>query len=783
MSSDINITSPDNSELVDTVIEDNLCTVCCENIKFVAIGPCDHPVCYKCSARMRVLSKQIYCSTCRADMSQVVFCKSIKKFSSFSLHNLPGNRKYGIRFEDKLIQSEFQHLIANICVLCNNKNNIFLTLHELKSHLRKVHEKQMCDICVENLTVFPHELKIYSKKDLVKHRKEGDEDEKSHRGHPECRFCSERYFDNDLLLFHLRKNHFWCHFCEHDGRQDYYDVYDDLRQHFANKHYLCEDGNCVNEKYTSVFRDKIDFQAHKLAQHVKKMNKLEAKEARKVEIDIRYERRQPQSNLVNAADYEDINPVENKKTRMGAPNLLQNTASSFNSSNSFEINGKDYDYVVKERRKLDVRTNQKENIQSLENRSILSSENNIKHRDHYQDNDGVIGMSEHINKQLVETSQTNSAKDFVEPTPIVKEKIEKYSDSSIENNSLRAESDFPSLPGSSHVPFQLAKSLKEKHDEAFPALASTIKLNNEVVSASKFTAPHASLLVKTVKSKKKSVGKWSKQKDEVNAINEDFPSLSTLTVDLTPLLETQNQKKSLKTVKTENLNNLKKKCPPGLCESKQVSNNVLKSTINTSRRNPPGLDVPKNIVEPKSMPPGLSIKSPIDSNEIKKERNLNLLAMLKMYLDDFNLGIFKDLSGDFRRGLITPEKYYREISHLLGDNIKNVFSELVALLPDEDKQQELLLVHNNNIISQQSRSESSADYTSKNQWKSKQNPNPKIEPIIENPDCDTFIPQALSHMESHQESFPALPTASKKKNYFNSTNGHRNVSLKNAWAK
>ena len=141
-----------------------------------------------------------------------------------------------------MIQSQFHSLLENICVLCS-KDNIFSTFQDLKSHLRKIHDKQVCDICVENLSVFPRELKIYSKKDLVKHRKEGDEDEKSHRGHPECRFCSERFFDNDHLLLHLRKNHFWCHFCEHDGKQDYYDVYDDLRRHFANQHYLCDEGN------------------------------------------------------------------------------------------------------------------------------------------------------------------------------------------------------------------------------------------------------------------------------------------------------------------------------------------------------------------------------------------------------------------------------------------------------------------------------------------------------------------------------------------------------------
>merc|ERR1711962_1500121 len=106
-----------------------------------------------------------------------------------------------------------------------------------------MHEKQFCQICLDALKIFPYELKTYSKKELVQHRKEGDSDDKSYRGHPECKFCSDRFVDNDTLLLHLRKSHFWCHFCE--------------------MHFLCDEGDCRNEKFTSVWREQIDYQAHK----------------------------------------------------------------------------------------------------------------------------------------------------------------------------------------------------------------------------------------------------------------------------------------------------------------------------------------------------------------------------------------------------------------------------------------------------------------------------------------------------------------------------------------
>lgn len=55
--------------------KDGNCVLCVGKASYFAVGMCDHPICYKCSARMRVLSKQFYCAACRAEMDQV--CKNI----------------------------------------------------------------------------------------------------------------------------------------------------------------------------------------------------------------------------------------------------------------------------------------------------------------------------------------------------------------------------------------------------------------------------------------------------------------------------------------------------------------------------------------------------------------------------------------------------------------------------------------------------------------------------------------------------------------------------------
>jgi len=74
-----------------------------------------------------------------------------------------------------------------------------------------------CRPFIAAFQLFTVDRKCYNRAQLGHHRRVGDEDDRSYKGHPLCKFCDERYFDNDDLLRHLRKQHFYCHFCESDG--------------------------------------------------------------------------------------------------------------------------------------------------------------------------------------------------------------------------------------------------------------------------------------------------------------------------------------------------------------------------------------------------------------------------------------------------------------------------------------------------------------------------------------------------------------------------------------
>ncbi|KAJ8953918.1 hypothetical protein NQ318_019158 [Aromia moschata] len=250
-------------EAANSSENENLCVVCFKNVEIYSIGLCDHPVCFECSTRMRVLCRQNECPMCRQDMPKVIFTKKIEPFSMlfprFERSNLQ-DRKFGLFFCTSEIQKAYYKLLEHRCQICEETDRKwpFKTFQQLKDHMRREHELFFCDICVENLKIFSFERRCYTRQELGHHRRKGDPDNTSHRGHPLCEFCDTRYMDSDELFRHLRRNHLFCHFCDADGKHQYYNNMDDLRRHFRDEHYLCEEGECKTSPMTAVFRTDID---------------------------------------------------------------------------------------------------------------------------------------------------------------------------------------------------------------------------------------------------------------------------------------------------------------------------------------------------------------------------------------------------------------------------------------------------------------------------------------------------------------------------------------------
>lgn len=285
---------------------ENLCVVCFKDVEIYSIGVCDHAVCFECSTRMRVLCKQMECPICRGDMPKVIFTKTIEPFSTlfpkFEKSNL-NDQKYGLYFCTLEIKKTYQKLLEHRCKICDRDGNErswpFPTFQKLKDHMRLKHELFYCDICVQNLKIFSSERRCYNRQELGHHRRKGDVDDKSHKGHPICEFCDVRYMDNDELFRHLRRTHLFCHICDADGKHQYYRQLDDLRQHFREEHFLCEEGDCIQDPLTSAFRTSIDLKAHIAAEHSKFKSKAASKQARTLELEFTLA---PRHNLLEGGD-------------------------------------------------------------------------------------------------------------------------------------------------------------------------------------------------------------------------------------------------------------------------------------------------------------------------------------------------------------------------------------------------------------------------------------------------------------------------------------------------
>ena len=135
----------------DSTGSGNTCIVCYRNVNIYSIGMCEHPVCYECSTRMRVLCQQNECPICRQDLPRVVFTREQKPFRHLRKGQLVDER-YNIFFDSTDIQEQFTMLLTHTCSICPEKQ-VFSNFNSLKDHMRRKHDLFYCELCVDNLKV------------------------------------------------------------------------------------------------------------------------------------------------------------------------------------------------------------------------------------------------------------------------------------------------------------------------------------------------------------------------------------------------------------------------------------------------------------------------------------------------------------------------------------------------------------------------------------------------------------------------------------------------------
>ncbi|KOC65197.1 Zinc finger protein 598 [Habropoda laboriosa] len=709
----------------------NTCVVCYKNVDIYSIGMCEHPVCYECSTRMRVLCFQNECPICRQDLPKVVFTKNIKPFCQLHKGSLL-DTQYNIYFDTPDIRSKFYDLLANTCNICKDKP-ILNNFNSLKNHMRHWHELHYCDLCVENLKIFSHERRCYTRADLAQHRRKGDIDDKSHKGHPLCEFCDQRYMDNDELFRHLRRYHLYCHFCDADGLHQYYNSYDYLRDHFRQEHFLCEEEMCVEEKFTSVFRTDIDLKAHKASVHSKQLSKAAAKQARTLELEFTLAPRG--ENRMNRRGILDYNLREYQQTiTPNASNVfVSNNEPTFVRQPSVDVQSTEEFPTLGNIAPIVPTLNQSKGRGNVTIRSTIRPQPLAVTDENFPalgPESGGTSISKTVNFSVSSSNAPGSSTQSQKSTT---------SNVSIQvnhepNGTVTTKVSGPNIR---IRPAQLSM-------ESFPALGST-----EPSTSSNTNSAHWKEVLQWTCSKSASTSVPKVKKVASPPLvpspppiqsGEDFPTLSK---------SSKSKKQSTITVvpswvHPQSTNNIKKECETSKNPSSMNNMDTVQSsspsmqnmdnmnnTLSGSSSKPPGFaNPPPGFGTTTPPPPGFCIKynsmdklnssngltftnssgesySIVPDNskhnsaynyvpppEFPKRNKCLVAKVNEVLMQQDQIEEFRYISGLFRQGTCNAQKYYTHCCKVMGlSAFENVFPELLVLLPDIEKQQELFKVH------------------------------------------------------------------------------------------
>lgn len=142
--------------------------------------------------------------------------------------------------------------------------------------------------------------------------------------------------------------------------------------------------------------------------------------------------------------------------------------------------------------------------------------------------------------------------------------------------------------------------------------------------------------------------------------------------------------------------------PPGFAAAARQSPSLPLSQQMYRTKPPPGFQtslgdsvqdkVKENVAPTQDVP----VSNPLlKMNGSTQQRNQMLVEKIRALLgyDRSKFDEFKALSGKFRKGTCSAKEYYAHCCDLFEANFPQVFSELVDLLPDEERQKELMSAH------------------------------------------------------------------------------------------
>jgi len=248
------------------------CILCCQLSNVFGVGQCLHPACMECVIRMRCFGESIKCHFCREDIEKMHFVRMPPSWDDYKLPDSqtkhPDCQKFKICFEDQRTIEVYAECIALTCQICLEEGitSRFTTFQFLKLHMGRKHNFFYCHICLDHLNVLPKSRQLFSDKDLTLHINGKLNVVEGIRGHPKCKFCQGRFFDDEELYKHCRKEHFYCSICSNvTGTNMFFKTAQQLHSHYQYAHYPCMEEDCVVAGI--VFSNEVELSLHNIDAH------------------------------------------------------------------------------------------------------------------------------------------------------------------------------------------------------------------------------------------------------------------------------------------------------------------------------------------------------------------------------------------------------------------------------------------------------------------------------------------------------------------------------------
>ncbi|EGN95836.1 hypothetical protein SERLA73DRAFT_162550 [Serpula lacrymans var. lacrymans S7.3] len=275
-----------------------VCWICAEPVKYYSVSACNHRTCHVCALRLRALYKKLDCTFCKEPQPNAIFTVSPDAlFSSYTPESIPHkDSKLSIFFETEDMMAETLILLRFNCPDpdCDYTGTGW---GDLKLHVRALHGKVICDLCIRFKKVFAHEHALYLPNVLPLHlpsmphrsHKQMPKEQIDGGTHPLCEFCRECFFSEDELYAHMRERHEECFVCKrNEVRDQYFQNYDSLERHFTNAHFACNQPQCLAQKFV-VFGSAMDLKAHMVEVHGADMTARDKKDAMRIQAEFEFE--------------------------------------------------------------------------------------------------------------------------------------------------------------------------------------------------------------------------------------------------------------------------------------------------------------------------------------------------------------------------------------------------------------------------------------------------------------------------------------------------------------